>query len=145
MSKPKPSRLELCSWTGSYGELQSHIDECPLHTVQCKHCPDFVMRRDTTRHIKVCTGREPCEICGEMVVKGEEQLEKHLKQCLEMESDCSWKNFGCNARFKRRNKETHRRHNMPEHVGMLRNGVSNLRDVNPRLDRLERLNDVVQW
>ena len=89
ISKPRVSRLELCSWTGSYGELQSHVEQCPLHTVQCEHCPDFVVRRDASKHSKVCTGREPCEICGEMVVKGEEQLEKHLKQCLEMESDCS--------------------------------------------------------
>lgn len=116
-SDPSGSPLELCQWVGPYEELQSHIDQCPLHTVQCEHCFALMFRRDVEHHIAVCTGRAPCDKCGDIVVKGEK--ERHLDVCRELEIQCKYKEYGCEDRFKRKDEEGHMTEKMKVHLDLV--------------------------
>eukprot|EP01083_Nonionella_stella_P015784 44199_1 len=36
--KRKVNNEELCTWTGSYSELDAHIKTCPVQLTKCKYC-----------------------------------------------------------------------------------------------------------
>ena len=141
--------IELeCDWIGSFGDLSAHIKKCKLQMVSCRYCKQDYLRRDEGQHFALCldypiicvqcdhkikralmqthiiskcpmTEIECKQGCGQRMIR--RFLDEHIKnECAETLIVCGYQEFGCNATFKRKNRENHHRVNIDIHLRMVR-------------------------
>ena len=134
----------LCQWIGTYGNLQKHLQICPLSLIICRFCEHTLLRRDEEKHFAVCTlYQSPCpqcdaqiersamkwhinsecpmtkiecqQCCGKLVHR--KHTDEHIQQdCPETLVVCAYSQYGCNVKCKRKERDAHNRENVSFHL-----------------------------
>lgn len=138
-----------CTQRFSLCNLQDHLKACPHERVRCSHsdCSDIVLRKNLLEHQRnVCSYRlETCHYCRQnfpvsqmmghqksscpdvevpcsnnctQMIK-RHQLQAHADECLEVETDCVYKNYGCTVRDKRGKVQVHENTEFSAHVRLV--------------------------
>ena len=160
---------ELCEWVGAYSDLKGHIKQCPLHLVKCKYCNQDLLQQEMDTHSKWCRlWKIDCEQCTESIPRY--LLTKHISddcgyteiiciqcgilverrlsghhlalECPETMSNCSWSEYGCNWREKRKLLAAHEEESLKEHVKLIKRDHTRLSNRNIILeDKCDKLED----
>eukprot|EP01084_Bolivina_argentea_P290087 498229_1 len=153
-----------CIWTGELSDLDQHVNKrCPLGHVTCNYCYENMKRYQLQEHDKKCPekpvscylecGQEikrrlierhennkcpmkmlSCEHCKEKV-KRKEMRNHILELCQEYEIICSFHQYGCNDKIKRKLIHQHEKEKEIEHLKMKVNTIENMGKQNNK-DRL---------
>ncbi|XP_071949110.1 TNF receptor-associated factor 6-like [Antedon mediterranea] len=104
-------------------ERSTHLTNCPLRTVQCSQCCDDVVAKDLTRHQLLHCPKLPvsCFLCGRNDILREE-IPKHMRvdgTCPNTLVPCNYSVLGCNAKFRRCDKEEHMQRNTSQHLALM--------------------------
>ncbi|XP_016425137.1 TNF receptor-associated factor 5-like [Sinocyclocheilus rhinocerous] len=135
-------RVTLCN-------LQGHLKACQYERLRCSNsgCNDTVLRKNLLDHQrKVCSFRlESCHHCRQPFLASHLQahqktscpeiqdpcpnkcpqmirrhkLQAHADECLEVETDCLYKNYGCTFRDKRGKVQVHENTEFSSHVRLV--------------------------
>ncbi|XP_016087519.1 TNF receptor-associated factor 5-like isoform X2 [Sinocyclocheilus grahami] len=135
-------RVTLCN-------LQGHLKACQYERLRCSNsgCNDTVLRKNLLDHQrKVCSFRlESCHHCRQPFLASHLQahqktscpeiqdpcpnkcpqmirrhkLQAHADECLEVETDCIYKNYGCTFRDKRGKVQVHENTEFSSHVRLV--------------------------
>ncbi|XP_059399649.1 TNF receptor-associated factor 5-like [Carassius carassius] len=135
-------RVTLCN-------LQDHLKACQYEPLRCTNsgCSDTVLRRNLLEHQRnVCSFRlESCPHCRQPFLMSQlqahqktscpeiqvpcpnkcpqmirrHQLQAHTDECLEVETDCIYKNYGCTSRDKRGKVQVHENTEFGSHVRLV--------------------------
>ncbi|XP_056304562.1 TNF receptor-associated factor 5 [Danio aesculapii] len=138
-----------CTQRFSLCNLQDHLKACQHQRVRCSHsgCSDIVLRKNLLEHQRnVCSYRlETCHYCKQnfpvSLMMGHQKsscpevevpcsnmctqmikrhkLPAHADECLEVETDCVYKNYGCTVRDKRGKVQVHENTEFGAHVRLV--------------------------
>eukprot|EP00286_Rhodomonas_abbreviata_P029483 CAMPEP_0181305520 /NCGR_PEP_ID=MMETSP1101-20121128/9778_1 /TAXON_ID=46948 /ORGANISM="Rhodomonas abbreviata, Strain Caron Lab Isolate" /LENGTH=499 /DNA_ID=CAMNT_0023411451 /DNA_START=132 /DNA_END=1631 /DNA_ORIENTATION=- len=152
-----------CVWSNALSERATHLrDECSFVEVQCglAGCDFKVRRADVAEHEAICEHREVacvrCQVrfiardldkhqlackgveiecpreCGKKVLRGD--LPTHEEKCEEMVVCCSFADYGCQAREKRRKISEHEQHATAIHLHLAVSTAKRHREESSRLE-----------
>uniref|UniRef100_A0A8C2FZ31 TNF receptor-associated factor n=1 Tax=Cyprinus carpio TaxID=7962 RepID=A0A8C2FZ31_CYPCA len=138
-----------CTQTVTLCNLQDHLKACQYERIRCSNvgCNDTVLRRSLQEHQRnVCSFRlESCLHCRQPFLTSQLQahqktscpdiqvpcpnncpqmirrhkLQAHADECLEVEADCIYKNYGCTFRDKRGKVQVHENTEFSSHVRLV--------------------------
>lgn len=135
-----------CTHRGTLCNLQDHLKACQYERIRCSNvgCNDTVLRKNLMDHQRnICAVRlESCHHCRQSFPVSQllihqktscleieipcpnkclqmikrHKLQAHANECLEVETDCIYKNYGCTFRGKREKVQVHENSEFSSHV-----------------------------
>ena len=142
-----------CSWKGKFKDYKRHLEnECPKEVINCpnKGCVVKLKREQLPSHLKKCEYNEYiCKKCLSKITLGEkdrhrsicpkeiitcecgcfferEKIEKHKKECPNEYNYCPYKYFGCNDKFKNKEKKERLVKDEEKHLNLAINKIYTL-------------------
>ncbi|XP_053315956.1 TNF receptor-associated factor 5 [Spea bombifrons] len=172
-----------CDAKSTLGRFQDHLDQCLYQPIQCsnKGCHDQIPRKHLKTHLETqCKLRkELCGYCKQSTAvvnlpihvkqfcplypvpcpnncsqtSPREELDGHLSVCPEVELECPFANYGCNAKVKRGEMKSHEDAFLHQHVLCVLNRNTQLEkqvlDLKHNLElkenKIQKLSETIKW
>jgi len=123
-----------CYLTFQRRQLAEHEAGCEYRVVACERCQDRFVAQESDQHLLSCKGVEvecPQE-CGKMVLRGD--LAEHEQECGEAVVCCSFADYGCQMRGKRRKISEHEEQATFIHLQLAASTAKRQREESSRLE-----------
>ena len=129
-SKDCPKEVISCIYSGNgcdlklpREEINNHINICEYRTVQCKNncgCKDLIIYKSQQEHFSICPKEyiDCPQNCGKKIMRKDKDTH-FLNECPLTLFPCIYKDFGCQAKILKNEKEKHLRDCFDEHNSMI--------------------------